>query len=67
MIGMKYKIIVLLLIFILGMYMDKIYNEEESNNKIEKIYECDYLRVINSKKYNYGYKRIYFQKHGNTS
>lgn len=41
MIGMKYKIIVLLLIFILGMYMDKIYNEEESNNKIEKIYECD--------------------------
>ena len=32
---MKYKIIVLLLIFLLGMYMDKIYNEEESNNKIE--------------------------------
>lgn len=41
MIGMKYKIIVLLLIFLLGMYMDKIYNEEESNNKIEEIYECD--------------------------
>lgn len=38
---MKYKIIVLLLILLLGMYMDKIYNEEESNNKIEKIYECD--------------------------
>lgn len=38
---MKYKIIVLLLIIILGMYMDKIYNEEECNNKIEKIYECD--------------------------
>jgi len=36
---MKYKIIVLLLIFLLGMYMDKIYNEEECNNKIEKIYE----------------------------
>lgn len=29
------------------MYMDKIYNEEECNNKIEKIYEC---RVINNKK-----------------
>lgn len=40
-IGMKYKIIVLLLIFLLGMYMDKIYNEEECNNKIEEIYECD--------------------------
>lgn len=38
---MKYKIIVLLLIFFLGMYMDKIYNEEECNNKIEGIYECD--------------------------
>lgn len=41
MIGMKYKIIVLLLIIILGMYMDKIYNEDEANNKIEKIYECE--------------------------
>lgn len=38
---MKYKIIVLLLIFILGMYMDKTYNEEEANNKIEEIYECN--------------------------
>lgn len=38
---MKYKIIILLLIFILGMYMDKIYNEEESDNKIEGIYGCD--------------------------
>lgn len=32
---MKYEIIILLLIFILGMYMDKIYDEEESDNKIE--------------------------------
>ena len=39
--GMKYKIIFLLLIFLLGVYMDKIYNEEEANNKIEKIYECE--------------------------
>lgn len=38
---MKYKIIFLLLIFLLGVYMDKIYNEEEANNKIEKIYECE--------------------------
>lgn len=38
---MKSKIIVLVLIFLLGMYMDKIYNEEESNNKIEEIYECE--------------------------
>lgn len=38
---MKYKIIILLLILILGMYMDKIYNEEESSNKIEGIYECN--------------------------
>lgn len=37
----KYNIIVLLLILILWMYIDKIYNEEESDNKIEKIYECN--------------------------
>lgn len=37
----KYKIIALLLILILGMYIDKIYNEEEANNKIEEVYECD--------------------------